>query len=101
MMGETVAETAGVTMMMVENAMETVLAVEISGVNGSARVAEITGNLRCVGETVTKEGLMPAATLVTPARRIRAGGQRSVRGRRLLARLRALSTSNAGTTVRA
>ena len=82
-------------MMMVENAMETVLAVEISGVNGSAREAEITGNLRCVGETVTKEGLMPAVTGLTPARRIRAGGQRSVRGSR------ALSTSNAETTARA
>ena len=79
-MGETVAETAGVTMMMVENAMETVLAAENSGANGSAREAEITGNLRCVGETVTKEGLRPAAIGLTPARRIRVGAQRSVRG---------------------
>ena len=98
-MVETVAEAVGVTMMMVENAMETVLAAEISGANGSAREteseAEITGNLRCVGETVTKEGLMPAATRVTPARRIRAGGQRSVRGKR------ALFTNNAETTARA
>ena len=94
-MVETVAETAGVTMMMVENAMETVLAVEISGVNVSARVAGIIGSRRRVGETVTKEGLMPAVTGLTPARRIRAGGQRSVRGSR------ALSTSNAETTARA
>ena len=101
MMGETVAETAGVTMMMGGTAMETVLAVEISGVNVSARVAGIIGSRRRVGETVTKEGLMPAATGLTPARRISAGGQRSVRGRRSSARLRALSTSNAGTTVRA
>ena len=94
-MGETVAETAGVTMTRGGTAMQTVLAVEISGVNVSARVAGIIGSRRRVGETVTKEGLMPAVTGLTPARRIRAGGQRSVRGRR------ALSTSNAETTVRA
>ena len=94
-MGETVAETAGVTMAKGGTVMQTVLAVETSGVNVSARVTGTVGSRRRVGETVTKEGLMPAVTGLTPARRIRAGGQRSVRGSR------ALSTSNAETTARA
>ena len=93
-MVETVAEAAGVTMAMVENVTETIIAAEIIGViaRETESEAEITGSPRGALETAITEALTPAAT---PVRRTRAGGQKRARGRR------PLSTSSAATTARA
>ena len=97
MMGETVAETAGVTMAKDGTVVQTVSAAETSGVNKSARVTGTVVSRSRVGETVTREGLRSAATGLTPVRRISAGGQRSV----CVRRSRAPFTRNAGKTARA